>query len=111
MATPQFAIVDVSPEMTTIVGTGPVVAELLPERASAITLHLSTNPQVEVHSTCVPGRIAAGTGGAVLTLVVMRSALVRLFGWNPRPCDDGAFHLPPELVRIAKATMSEPARG
>lgn len=105
MASSQFAIVDVSPEMTTIVGCGVVPAGALPEGAAQLRLHLATAPRLSVRAT--HGPLPAEEGGRFLTLVVQRSALARLFDWSPRACDDADFHLPHDLATIAERIWQE----
>lgn len=105
MVSSQFAIVDVSPEMTTIVGCGTVPAESLPKAAAQLRLHLATAPRLSIRAArpAMPN----DEGGRILTLVVQRSALKRLFDWSPRSCDDAEFHLPHDIACIAERIWQE----
>lgn len=104
MAETQFAIVDVSPEMTTIVGCGEVHASSLPKAAAHLRIHLATKPRLSVRANA--SRLPV-EGGRHLTLVVQRSALKRLFDWTPRSNDDNDFHMPHDLAAIAERIWQE----
>ena len=105
MPVSQFAVVDVSPEMTTIVGNGDLSGVELPQNAAVLVMHLSTTPRLEIHAN-LPSR-PANPGERQLTLVVMRSALQRLFDWSPARHDGAAFHIPHDLVAIGERIWAE----
>ncbi|MBU6266811.1 MAG: AraC family transcriptional regulator [Sphingomonadales bacterium] len=104
MASAQFVIVDVSPEMTTVVGCGEVAASALPEGAAQLRLYLGTSPRLAIRALA---QHPLEQAGRTLTLFVQRSALKRLFDWTPRADDDDDFHLPHDLAAIAERIWQE----
>lgn len=105
MASAQFAIVDVSPEMTTIVGCGMVPDHALPASSAQLRLHLATAPRLSIRA--VHAGMPQEECGRYLTLVVQRRALRRLFGWSPRACNDADYHLPHDIASIAERIWQE----
>jgi AraC family transcriptional activator of pyochelin receptor len=102
MTDSQFALVDVSDEMTTIVGCGDVPTVSLPLEAAVIRIHLSTSPRLRICAEFDRNCLPTDGNGRFVTFVVMRAALQRLFGWSPADHDGEEFHLSHDLVAIAE---------
>jgi AraC family transcriptional activator of pyochelin receptor len=93
--------VSVSPEMVTLLGPGGLGVVSLPEGSAALVL------MVGAAGSAPSVRIAKDAGDAPqdgdVTLVVMRSALERLFEWSPLAADGATFHLTAEIRAVAAA--------
>jgi len=90
------AVVEVSPEMTTLLGPGPFHNAPLPPQAVSIVFNLSSvAPTLSFHED-----IDLDAGAARLTLVIQRTAFDRIGGvWS----GEQSFHLPSVLRAIALA--------
>lgn len=102
MADQKFALVDVSPEMVTVIGHGEVPAASLPHRSAMLCLELSSAPRLTIRSGYDWQHIPDQTNVRSLALVVQHSALKRLFSWSPAKLCGAQFHLPHDLVAIAE---------
>ncbi|HYI39249.1 MAG TPA: AraC family transcriptional regulator [Allosphingosinicella sp.] len=97
--------IEVSPEMTTILGRGSISAAPLPADPVVLSFDLGvagTQPAV---------RIGESVDSDRLFLVVARAALLRLGGRDPNVDDGSGYHLPSELRAIALALRDPPLRG
>ena len=97
--------IEVSPEMTTILGRGPLSAAPLPADPVILAFDLGaagTQPAV---------RIGEAGDEDQLLLVVARAALLRLGGREPGGEDSTGYHLPSELRAIAMAVRDCPLAG
>jgi AraC family transcriptional activator of pyochelin receptor len=96
--------IEVSPEMVALLGAGGREGVKLPECSAALILTLGTAPSVRIAFDAIHSpSIEAPAGASVLTLIVMRSALDRLFGWCPLADDGAMLHLNAEIRSIAAA--------
>jgi AraC family transcriptional activator of pyochelin receptor len=102
MTESRFAVVDVSGEMTTVVGCGEVSPSRFPAQAALLRVELSTSPRLSVSAKFSVERLPREGCERIVTMVVMRSALKRLFDWAPASVDGQEFHLPHDLVAIAE---------
>jgi AraC family transcriptional regulator, transcriptional activator of the genes for pyochelin and ferripyochelin receptors len=100
--------IEVSPEMTAILGRGPFAGAPLPPAPVLLSFELG----------CAGVRPAVRIGGDGpagdcdrLYLVVAHTALLRLGGRLPSPADRVGYHLPSELRAIALALRDCPLRG
>src|SRR5262249_17298683 len=88
--------VEVSPEMTTLLGVGPFEDAPLPPDAVAIVFDLN----VAAPTVCFYEHIDLDAGDPRITLVIQQSAFARIGGiWRGDQC----FHLPSPLRAIAMA--------
>lgn len=102
--------IEVSPEMVTLLGTGRADGVVLPEQSAAFTLVLGGAghmPSVRIAFDAADAE-AAPVGASVVTLIVMRSALARLFAWSPRSHDGEMLHLDAAIRSIATALVDCP---
>lgn len=103
--------IQVSPEMVTLLGSGGSDEIEMPEASAALILSLGTMPSVRIASdSFAASTVEAQTESPVLTLIVMRSALDRLFGWSPLADDGAILHLSAEIRSIA-AALTDCARN
>jgi len=109
-AAPVCAI-EVSPEMTALLGFGPCGDHPAPADPIALsfnfgggdstpTLHLDTRPDIPVES--IPGEVCK------LVFLVSRQAVARIGGDRILGVEQAAFHLPSELRGIAIALRDAP---
>jgi AraC family transcriptional activator of pyochelin receptor len=101
--------IDVSPEMISFVGAGPVDRADWPLDAFALLFHdLDGGASLLVAADASPAELA----GAALVLAVSAPACRRIFGFAP---DDGGWHLSaaPRAIALAlrDCPLPEPARG
>lgn len=91
--------VDVSAEMVTFIGPGSVRCDDLPDQSAMILVSLEQTAQVDMLRRVGSSRpiIADRT----ILLAVMRSALVRLFGWRPDEESGQAYFLDGSQASIA----------
>jgi AraC family transcriptional activator of pyochelin receptor len=103
--------VEVSPEMTTLIGHRPAPDAPLPPDALAITFDWGT-PGVPARVSIASAftGLRAGPAAQRLTLVVQRSAFARIGGGRADLAGERAFHLPPTLAAIAVA-LAGPGRS
>jgi AraC family transcriptional regulator, transcriptional activator of the genes for pyochelin and ferripyochelin receptors len=100
--------IEVSPEMTAILGRGPFDGAPLPSDPVVLSFRLGAagaQPAVRI------GTVASEGEGDRLFLVVARAALLRLGGLEPSSADRSGYHLPTELRAIALALRDCPLRG
>lgn len=100
--------IEVSPEMTAILGRGPFAGAPLPPAPVLLSFELGgagAQPAVRI------GGDGAGGDSDRLFLVVAHSALLRLGGRLASPADRIGYHLPSELRAIALALRDCPLRG
>lgn len=99
--------IDVSPEMLSFVGAGPVADAPLPPEPLVLLFHLGEAP------ICTATTALAGADEAAVVLAVAADACRRLFGRLPDAA--GAWHLPADLALLAVAIrdcpLAEPARS
>lgn len=100
--------IEVSPEMTAILGRGPFAGAPLPPAPVLLSFELG--------GAGVPPAVRIGGDGTAgdcdrLYLVVAHAALLRLGGRLPGPADRIGYHLPSELRAIALALRDCPVRG
>lgn len=94
--------INVSPEMVTLLGPG--APDLpLPEDSAALVLTLGATPSVRIAFDAADAIPQEPAGAPILTLIVQRAALDRLFGWCPRDDDGALLHLNADLRAIALA--------
>lgn len=101
--------VEVSPEMTAILGRGPIGAAPHPPEPMVLSFDLGGDgapPTVRIGSDPL-----GDEGSDRLFLVVARAALLRLGGHEPRRSDGLGYHLPTELRAIALALRDCPLSG
>lgn len=92
--------IEVSPEMTAIIGRGPFAGAPLPYEPVVFSFELGgaeARPAVRI------GGDGPGGDSDRLVLVVARSAVLRLGGREPNCEDRSGYHLPSELRAIALA--------
>lgn len=103
----SFVKIDVSPEMIALIGPGDFAHEALPEESALFVISLGRSASVRIASEALPGgRIGDEEGERTLSLVVMRSALERLFGWSPEKCDGHCYFLSHPLSTIAASLFA-----
>lgn len=99
--------IDVSPEMLSFVGAGPVVCDDLPPAAVVFRFDLGADAP-----TLGFGGALDDAEAAPLVLAVAAEACRRIFGFVPAP---GCWHLPADLALLAVAIrdcpLPEPARA
>lgn len=101
--------IEVSPEMVALLGRGGAEGVKLPEDSAALILTLGTAPSVRIAFEAIHAPdVETEAEGSTLTLVVMRSALDRLFGWSPLADDGAILHLSAEIRSIAAALTGCP---
>jgi AraC family transcriptional activator of pyochelin receptor len=101
--------VEVSPEMTAILGRGPLEAAPHPHEPLVLSFELGgegAQPAVRIGADVDPE-----DEGDRLFLVVARAALLRLGGHEPGREDRSGYHLPTELRAIALALRDCPLSG
>lgn len=89
--------VEVSPEMVTFIGSGPVDPAVWPEQPVALAFRANGTPAC--YLTLAPDARTQWADDAPVILIVAASACRRIFGFMPK--EGGAFHLPPELAAMA----------
>lgn len=101
-------LVDVSPEMVTLLGPGAVPASAIPPRSAALQISLDRPNRVSVKARFEPEG-AEPLGERTILLAVQLSALERLFGWTAGEQDGRSFYLDEALGRIAASLFEERA--
>lgn len=100
------AFVEVSHEMTLLIGAGPLGDAPLPPRAIGLVYDLDSDaPALSFLDTVDASRLSDVAG---LTLVIDRSAFERIGGVTP---GDDVFHLPSALIAIARAVRDAKLSG
>lgn len=102
--------IEVSPEMTALIGRGPIGGVPLPADPVALQFEFGGGGG----QAAVRVGVALGVGDAdadSLLLFVARAALLRLGGRNPTDEDRHGYHLPTELRVIALALRDCPMTG
>ncbi len=100
--------IEVSPEMTTILGRGAFAQAPLPRDSVVLSFDLGAagaQPSVRI------GLQDLADETDRLFLIVARAALIRLGGRAPTGRDSAGYHLPSELRAIALALRDCPVRG
>ena len=105
--------IEVSPEMTAVIGRGLAVGVPLP--SDPVILNFDTGgagvqPAVRIGAPTVPGS-GSGDDADLLFLFVATSALHRMGGSNPTADDASGYHLPTELRAIVLALRDCPMEG
>ena len=101
--------IQVSPEMVALIGPGRPEGVDLPEASAAFILTLGSTPSVRIASDAIHASdVEAADGIPIVTLIVMRSALERLFGWSPHADDGAVLHLNADIRSIAAALTDCP---
>ena len=100
--------IQVSPEMVTLLGQGSSRGVALPDASAAFMLTLGSAPSVRICYDSSEGE--APSDACTLTLIVMRTALDRLFDWSPRGDDGATFHLNADIRSVA-STLSDCPRN
>ena len=99
--------IDVSPEMLSFVGTGPIACDDLPPAAICLRFDLGEAPTLGF------GDPLEAAVDATVVLIVTAEACRRIFGHVP--ADPGCWHLPADLALLAVALrdcpLPEPARA
>jgi AraC family transcriptional activator of pyochelin receptor len=103
-------LIQVSPEMITLIGQGAIASALWPDQPVAFSFQVADlSATVAFHGPAEAAALAKVD--APLMLIVARSACLRIFGNVPQ---EGVFHTPPEPRAIAGAILQcrlpEPAR-
>jgi AraC family transcriptional regulator, transcriptional activator of the genes for pyochelin and ferripyochelin receptors len=94
--------IDVSHEMVTLIGAGDLEGVDLPDNCAALVIQLGQSASVTVHLD--QNRVAweeAPSAAPRIGLVVMRSALGRLFDWSVEAADGQSYFLTEELANVA----------
>lgn len=106
---PAIAI-EVSPEMTTLIGPGATDQAPLPAEAALLIFSPRGDacpPMIRIVAEPEPNDVAAATRTSdVLALLVKHHALKRLFGWSAEAYDGAQYHLSHELGAIALSLRS-----
>ena len=98
--------IDVSPEMVALLGATGLEGLELPKDSAAFVLTLGATPSVRIHFDAAGmTKAEAPDGTPILTLIVMRAALDRLFAWSPRSNDGATLHLNADIRSIALALV------
>jgi AraC family transcriptional activator of pyochelin receptor len=103
----EVEAIHVSPEMVTLLGPGDFSEFVLPAGAAALVLTLDGAGGAS-SSVSIAYDAGDATLDGRLTLVVMRSALERLFDWNPLEADRKTFYLTAEIRSVAAALTDCP---
>lgn len=109
--TPKMCAIEVSPEMTALLGFGPCGDHPAPHDPIALTfgfggadgqptLQVDTRPDIPVEA--IAGDVCK------LVFLVAREAVDRIGGARLLDCEQGSFHLPSELRGIAIALRDAP---
>ena len=110
--TSSFVKIDVSPEMVTLIGSGDLERETLPEKSALFVISLGRTASVSIASeTRGQDPVGEEEGVRTLALVVMRSALERLFGWSPAASDGMTYFLTHQLSAIAATMLADERRA
>jgi len=104
--------VQVSPEMTSLIGCGPAAAAELPAEPVALTFVLGGPggaPSLQIDpNPCLEALDAASARSFRLVLLVCRSAMIRIGGRALLESNSRNFHLPSELRAIALVLRDPP---
>jgi AraC family transcriptional regulator, transcriptional activator of the genes for pyochelin and ferripyochelin receptors len=105
----------VSPEMTTLIGTGPLGDAVIPCDAASLVFSLGGLGEpatLRIAADAASRDLAMpGEGARSLSCIVQHAALDRLFGWNGASLDGSRYHLTSELRAIALAIVDAPMAG
>ena len=104
-AAPSIEAVEVSPEMTAVLGGGPPSGVPLPDRAAALVFRGSPGGAPSTVTVVREARRAWAGPQRRLTLVVKREAVTRL-GGAALLAHEGAFHVPSGLREMAVAILT-----
>ena len=107
--------VRVSPEMTTLIGTGPLGDAPIPPDAALLVFALGGVGEpatLRIAADANRHHLAEPEEGArSLSCLVQHRALERLFGWHAAGADGSCYHLTSELRAIALAIVEAPMAG
>ena len=107
------AVVEVSPEMTMLLGSGAFEGAPLPPEPLVLTFVWGQSPtaaSLAIHAEHTGIAPAIEPGGSRLVLVIQKSAFERVGGRVPA-AGTLSFHLPSELAAIAVALRDCPMQG
>ena len=108
MVAPIESVV-VSDEMVTLLGAGDVGGVAFPKDCAALVIDCGGTHRVTIHAESLQldwGDLSPATPR--IGLVVMRSALDRLFGWSPDELDGQVFFLNQPIADIANQLLDCP---
>jgi AraC family transcriptional activator of pyochelin receptor len=105
----------ISPEMTTLIGTGHLDSVSTPDQAALMvfafgSLGSPATIRIAAHASAEPLGDAA-EGASTISFVIAHAALRRLFDWSAASQDGARYHLPSDLRMIALALRDCPMRG
>ena len=95
------AVVNVSPEMTCIIGGWPASGAALPSAAMTLLVSLDCPARVRIFADAGTSEWRPLCGERTIALVVTREALARLFDWSPDAANGREFFLDPDTAGIA----------
>lgn len=101
-----LAYVEVSPEMTAVLGRGPLDSVPLPPEAMALTYEWGTGgdlARVAIDYALRPGEDDGDDRRHRVTLYIQRSAFARVGGSIPAAFEPRLYHLPSTLIAIVSA--------
>jgi AraC family transcriptional activator of pyochelin receptor len=102
----------VSPEMTTLIGTGDIDGTEIPDDSALLVFGFNGMPTVRLAADAARESLGAPEEGAgSISFVVQHAALERLFGWSVADMDRESFHLTSDLRAIALKIRDCPMAG
>jgi AraC family transcriptional activator of pyochelin receptor len=113
--TARIEAIVISPEMTTLIGTGDLDSISTPDKAALLVFGfggLGAPATIRIMANAAGEPLGnADEGASAISLVVAHAALTRLFDWSVEGEHGARYHLPSELRSIALALRDCPMRG
>lgn len=102
----QSGIINVSPEMITLLGNAFAGATALPASSAALRVSLARPASVAIKADANGSEWSNDSSSRCVTLIVTREALKRLFDWSPDASDGDEYILDARLVGIADQMLA-----